>query len=69
MVPLRREAVVERAETLAFVGLEPPRASPLGAPTITIDASSVAGAQATVRFMFDSFLMSQGAFSRLSASC
>jgi hypothetical protein len=42
MVPPRREAVVERDETLAFVGLEPPRASPLEAPTITIDASSVA---------------------------
>jgi len=32
MVPPRREAVVERDETLAFVGLEPP-ASPLEAPT------------------------------------
>jgi hypothetical protein len=35
---------------------------------VTIDASSVAGAQATVRFMFVRFLMSQGAFSRVSAS-
>jgi len=41
MVPPWREAVVERDETLAFVGLEPLRAGPRRAPTITIDASPV----------------------------
>jgi len=45
MVPPWREAVVERDETLAFVGLEPLRAGPPRAPTITIDASPVAPAR------------------------